>query len=123
MPDESLARRLLDELSVSQRLFLEHAQPVQAVRQGMDAVYRAVLAALDGLDEGQLLWSPSAGEWSMAEVLEHMAEHDRHVAEIERRGAVHYVEHGLEHALQIWALRRDRPAPAAPGEPPSGTLD
>lgn len=41
----------------------------------------------------------------MAEVVEHVAEHDRAYLELERLGAEHYVEHGLEHALQLWKLR------------------
>jgi hypothetical protein len=38
-------------------------------------------------------------------VAEHVAEHDRKYMELERHGVGHYVEHGLEHALQLWRLR------------------
>ena len=41
----------------------------------------------------------------MAEVAEHVAEHDRKYMELDRHGLGHYVEHGLEHALQLWRLR------------------
>lgn len=100
-----LAARLLAAVREAQEELIAHARAGRAVRQGLDGVYQALTAAVIGLHESRLLATPSADEWSMAEVLEHVAEHDAAYAEFRRLGAEHYVEHGLEHALQLWRLR------------------
>ena len=41
----------------------------------------------------------------MAEVVEHVAEHDRQYVELLGQGLRHYIEHGLEHAIQLWHMR------------------
>ena len=120
-----MASRLLADMEASHRALLEQTDPDQPVRHGFRAVYEAISAALADITEDQLVAAPSADEWSMAEVVEHVAEHDRKYVEIQQRGVSHYVEHGLEHALQLWKLRQEHTAPAAPGHPdaPSATLD
>jgi hypothetical protein len=107
-----MASRLLADVEASHKALLEHANAEQPIRHGFRAVYEALSAALAEVSDDQLVASPAADEWSMAEVVEHVAEHDRKYLELERRDISHYVEHGLEHALQLWGLRRGHVAPA-----------
>jgi hypothetical protein len=76
---------------------------------GLRAARAALAAGLRDLEEDHLVAAPSVEEWSIAEVLDHVAEHDRTYDEYRRLGIDHYVEHGLEHAAQIWRLRAGRP--------------
>ena len=103
--DGSLAERLLRDVQQSHAALIAHTDAVEAARQGLHAVAQALAAGLAGLSEEQVLATPSPEEWSMAEVMEHVAEHDRKYVEFERLGIDHYVEHGLEHAVQLWRLR------------------
>lgn len=99
------AARLLQDLEDSHRALMAEAGADDVMRRGFRAVYDAFAAAMAGLNEDRLLVAPAPGEWSMAQVLEHVAEHDRKFRELQERGLVHYVEHGLEHARQAWLLR------------------
>lgn len=105
MPVTALASRLLAEVEAAQQALLRASNAAQPAIDGLAAVRLALTAALADLSDEQLIASPSPDEWSMAEVVEHVAEHDRAYLELERLGAEHYVEHGLEHALQLWKLR------------------
>ncbi|HZQ35926.1 MAG TPA: DinB family protein [Dehalococcoidia bacterium] len=105
MPLTALASRLLNEVEAAQRALLLRGQAAQPAADGIAGVRLAIGAALLDLSDEQLLASPSPDEWSIAEVVEHLAEHDRSYSELERLGVEHYVEHGLEHALQLWKLR------------------
>lgn len=100
-----MASRLLSDMEASHKALLERSNADLPVRHGFRAVYEAISAALSGVDDDELVASPSAEEWSMAEVVEHVAEHDRRYVELEQHGIAHYVEHGLEHAVQLWKLR------------------
>ena len=119
-----MASRLLSDMEDSHKALIEHSDADQPVRHGFRAIYEAVSAALADLTENQLVAAPSVDEWSMVEVVEHVAEHDRKYHEVEQHGVAHYVEHGLEHALQLWKLRHDLlPQPAeGPHGRRSGTL-
>jgi hypothetical protein len=99
------AKRLLDDMELSHRALIEWAKADESGRRGFRAVYEAFEAGMAEIGEDQLIQSPSAEEWSMAEVAEHVAEHDRKYLELDHHGLSHYVEHGLEHALQLWQLR------------------
>jgi len=105
MPLTPLAARLLAEVEAAQRALLARGRAGQPASDGVASARLAIGAALQDLSDEQLLASPSPDEWSMAEVVEHLAEHDRAYAELDRLGIEHYVEHGLEHALQLWKLR------------------
>jgi hypothetical protein len=108
-----MAARLLGDVEASHKALITHCGAEEPVRRGFAAVYDAIAAALGEIGDDRLIASPSAEEWSMAEVVEHVAEHDRKYLELERLGIEHYVEHGLEHALQLWKLRGEH-AGAAP---------
>ncbi len=110
-----LAERLLAGIRSSHEALLAHTSASAAERQALTGLYQAFAAGVVGLSEEELLATPAPEEWSMAEVLEHVAEHDRKFDEYHRLGLGHYVEHGLEHALQLWRLR-----PPAPPTPPAG---
>lgn len=101
----AMAERLLASIRASHAELLTHTTAGEAERQALTALYQAFAAGVLGLSEEQLLATPAPDEWSMAEVLEHVAEHDRKFDEYHRLGLGHYVEHGLEHALQLWRLR------------------
>jgi hypothetical protein len=101
----ALASRLLGEVEAAQQALLARGHAAQPASDGIAGVRLAIGAALQDLSDEQLLASPSPEEWSMAEVVEHLAEHDRAYIELDRLGIDHYVEHGLEHALQLWKLR------------------
>ncbi len=98
-------QRLLGDIEQAHVALIEWSKADDTVRHGFRAVYEAFNAGLADVTEEQLIEAPSAEEWSMAEVAEHIAEHDRKYMELERHGIGHYVEHGLEHALQLWRLR------------------
>ena len=97
--------RLLSDIEASHRALIDWAKADDSTRHGFRAVYEAFVAGLSEVSEDQVIAAPTAEEWSMAEVAEHVAEHDRKYIELERHGIAHYVEHGLEHALQLWRLR------------------
>lgn len=99
------AARLLKDLEDSHRALMAEAAADDAARHALRAVYDAFAAAMAGLDEDRLIAPPGPEEWSVAQVLEHVAEHDRKYRELQERGLVHYIEHGLEHARQAWLLR------------------
>ncbi len=105
MQHTPMASRLLADVEAAQRALIEQGQADEPARHGMDAIRQAIAAALGDLTDERLIASPSPEEWSMAEVVEHLAEHDRAYIELQRLGVEHYVEHGLEHALQLWKLR------------------
>lgn len=111
------AARLLADIEQSHVALIEWAKADDAARHGFRAVYEAFVAGMSELTEEQLITATSAEEWSMAEVAEHVAEHDRKYMELERHGVSHYVEHGLEHALQLWQLRAPLLAPEEPLSP------
>jgi hypothetical protein len=108
------AARLLADIEASHRALIEWAHADDTARYAFRAVYEAFAAGMASLNEEQVISAPSAEEWSMAEVAEHVAEHDRKYLELEQHGLGHYVEHGLEHALQLWRLRATfEPLPTA----------
>ena len=112
-----LAERLLTGVRVAHAALVEYTGAGEATRRGLSGLYEALAAGLAGLSEEQILATPSPEEWSMAEVLEHVGEHDRRYGEFERLGVDHYVEHGLEHALQLWRLRpQSAPTAAQPAD-------
>ena len=100
-----MASRLLADVERAHRALIEQTQAGEAQRHGFRAIYEAISAALADLQEPDLTRSPSPEEWSMAEVVEHVAEHDRKYMELKGQGLDHYVEHGLEHASQLWRMR------------------
>lgn len=100
-----MAARLLADLESAHRALIERASASEAERRGFRGVYEAVEAALGEMSEQDLIRAPSAEEWSMAEVVEHVAEHDRKYVELVGQGLRHYIEHGLEHAMQLWHMR------------------
>ncbi|MHB8574332.1 MAG: hypothetical protein ACYDCQ_03280 [Dehalococcoidia bacterium] len=100
-----IAVRLLGEIERAQQALIAHAGADDSVRRGLAAAHAAIAAALDGVAEEVLLRSPAPDQWCMAEVAEHVADHDGHLVEVDLHGVTHYVEHGLEHALQLWTLR------------------
>ena len=99
------AQRLLADVEQAHIALIEWAKADDSARHGFRAVYEAFVAGMAEVSEGQLIAAPTAEEWSMAEVAEHVAEHDRKYMELDRHGLGHYVEHGLEYALQLWRLR------------------
>lgn len=98
------AQRLLQDVEQAHHGLIRHFDASEDVRRGLLAVRDAFAAALMGVSERALL-SSRDGEWSMAEVLVHIARHDHQLEEAHRRGLAHFVEHGLEHARQLWLLR------------------
>ena len=111
-----MAARLLGGVRGAHAALVAYANAPDPARRSLAALYEVLAAGLAGLSEEQVLAAPSPDEWSMAEVLEHVAEHDRHYEEYRRLGLDHYVEHGLEHALQLWRLRPPRPVGAVQHE-------
>ena len=112
------AKRLLDDVRLAHERLLAHVHAGDAHRRAFRAVYEALESALGDLDDDQLVRSHD-GEWSPAEVLVHLAEHDQGLEEAARRGIEHMIEHGLDHARGLWLLRgSERPAiapdPASP---------
>jgi hypothetical protein len=99
------AERLLADLEASHQALIERTGADEAQRRGFRAIYDAIESALYGISEADLVRAPSPEEWSMAEVVEHVAEHDRKYVELVGQGLTHYLEHGLEHAMQLWRMR------------------
>lgn len=99
------ASRLLADIEASHRALIEWAHADDTARHAFRAVYEAFAAGMASITEAKVISAPAAEEWSMAEMAEHVAEHDRKYLELEQHGLGHYVEHGLEHALQLWRLR------------------
>ena len=100
-----MASRLLEDVERAHRALIEQTNAGEPQRHGFRAIYEAIAAALAELQEPALARAPSPEEWSMAEVVEHVAEHDRKYVELKGQGLDHYVEHGLEHAMQLWRMR------------------
>ena len=100
-----LADQLLSEIRDAHTELVRHAGAADGARRALDAIRDVLAFGVDGLDEAAVLATPTPEEWSIAEVLEHVAEHDRKYDEFRRLGLDHYIEHGLEHALQLWRLR------------------
>jgi hypothetical protein len=100
-----MARAKLEAVRAAQEALVAHTDADESVRLGLRAVVDALSAGLGDMTEEQMLATPSPEEWSMAEVVDHVAEHDGKYDEFRRLGVDHYVEHGLEHALQLWRLR------------------
>jgi len=98
------------DLESSHQALIDRTTAGEPERLGFRAIYDAIEAALIGVTEPDLLRAPSPEEWSMAEVVEHVAEHDRKYIELVGQGLRHYLEHGLEHAMQLWRLRPDEPS-------------
>jgi hypothetical protein len=99
------ARQLLVDLQASHQALIERTGASEPEQRAFRAIYEAIEAGLTGVSEADLQRSPSAEEWSLAEVVEHVSEHDRQYMELVGQGLRHYVEHGLEHAIQLWRLR------------------
>jgi hypothetical protein len=114
MAHTARAAALLREIELAHARLIDRAEAGGAVRHALRAVHDAIAAGLDGIDDDRLDTTPDPEEWSMAEVAEHVAQHDGGYAELEHHGVEHYVEHGLEHALQIWRLRARQPAEPRP---------
>lgn len=112
MPQSPRAARLLTRIEQAHTDLIAEAGADAAIHQALAAIRSALAAGMDGIDEERLSQKPGEDEWSMAEVAEHVAEHDRKFQELARHGAGHYVEHGLEHALQLWRLRSLTEPPA-----------
>ena len=98
------AARLLEDVRRSHEGLLAHFDAGDAHRRGFRAVYEALESALGDVDEAHLTSSIDGG-WSPAEILVHIAEHDRRIEEAERDGVAHMIEHGLEHARSLWQAR------------------
>jgi hypothetical protein len=119
-----IATRLLEQAERAQAQLIERTAAPEPVRHALAAVQAALAAALAGIEEETLLRSPAPDAWCMAEVVEHVAEHDGRFGELEQLGLSHYVEHGLEHALQLWKLRDETLTAAGRRDGhASGTLD
>jgi hypothetical protein len=103
------AQRLLEDVRRSHEDLLARFHAGEAQRRGFRAVYEALESALGDVDEVHLTAAVD-GERSPAEVLVHIAEHDRRIEETERRGIEHMIEHGLEHARALWLARNAMPA-------------
>ena len=113
------AKRLLDDVRRAHERLMTHFHADDAHRRAFRAVYEALESALGDLDDDQLVRSPD-GEWSPAEVLVHLAEHDQGLEEASRRGIEHMIEHGLDHARGLWLLRSpERAAIATDPMPPA----
>ncbi|HYM14879.1 MAG TPA: hypothetical protein VEZ14_04920 [Dehalococcoidia bacterium] len=98
------AQRLLDDVRRAHEQLIEYYHADEAHRRAFRAVYEALESALGEMDAAHLV-APIAGGRSPAEVLVHIAEHDRKMEEATRRGIEHMVVHGLEHARDLWMAR------------------
>src|SRR5439155_720919 len=105
MEHSPVARRILTDVQAAHDALIVYTKAPETVCAAIRGIYSALAAGLDGLSDDQIVAAPSPDEWSMAEVLDHVAEHDRKYDEYRRLGLEHYVEHSLEHALQLWRLR------------------
>jgi hypothetical protein len=113
------AKRLLDDVRRAHERLLAHFHASDAHRRAFRAVYEALESALGDLDDDRLVRS-RVGEWSPAEVMVHLAEHDQGLEEASRRGIEHMIEHGLDHARGLWLLRSPENAAVAPEQTPPG---
>jgi hypothetical protein len=104
------AQRLLEDVRRSHEALLTRYGTGEAHRRGFRAVYEALESALGDVDDAHLTAPSARGGWSPAEVLVHLAEHDRKVEEAEREGIEHMIEHGFEHARALWLARAPQPA-------------
>ena len=104
------AQRLLADVEQAHQGLIRHFSAPDDVRRGLLAVREALAAAVSGVSERDLVTS-HGDAWSMAQVLVHVARHDHQYEEAHRRGLGHFVEHGLEHARQLWLLRDAGSAP------------
>jgi hypothetical protein len=98
------AKRLLDDVRSAHEQLIAQVHASEAHRRAFRAVYEALESALGDVDDACLVESVG-GEWSPAEVLVHVAEHDQGLEEASRRGVEHMIEHGLEHARGLWLAR------------------
>ena len=98
------AKRLLDDVRRAHEQLIAHVHASEAHRRAFRAVYEAFESALGDIDDARLVESVG-GEWSPAEVLVHVAEHDQGLEEASRRGVEHMIEHGLDHARGLWLAR------------------
>jgi hypothetical protein len=105
MESSPSVKQLLADLDASHQALIERTNASEPEQRGFRAIFDAIEAAVDGVSESDLLRAPSPEEWSMAEVVEHVAEHDRQYVELLGQGLRHYIEHGLEHAMQLWRMR------------------
>ena len=105
-------QRLLEDVRSAHARLIDHFSVDEARRRGFRAVYEALESAIGDLNDTQLV-RPLDGEWSPAEVLVHLAEHDQRIEEASREGVEHMIEHGLEHARGLW-LARTKSAAATP---------
>ena len=108
------SQRLLEDVRRSHEGLLAQFDTGEAQRRGFRAVYEALESALGDVDDAHLT-SPIDGGWSAAEVLVHIAEHDRGIEEAAREGVEHMIEHGLEHARALWLARPGRIAARSQG--------
>jgi len=111
------AQRLLDEVRRAHEQLIDHFRAGEVHRRAFRAVYEALESALGDIDDDHLVRAIE-GEWSPAEVLVHIAEHDHQIEEASRRGMEHMIEHGLEHARGLWLARRGTGAGASRGDGP-----
>ena len=102
-----MAERLLADLDAAHRALIDRTAAGESQRRGFRAIYDAIESSLLGVTEDELQRAPSPEEWSMAEVVEHVSEHDWKYVELVGQGLKHYLEHGLEHAMQLWRMRPD----------------
>lgn len=100
-----MAHRLLQDLEQAHAALIEQTNADEAYRRVFRVISEAMSAGMDGFGDEELTRSPSPEEWSMAEVVEHVAEHDWKYVELIGQGLDHYVDHGLEHVMQLWRLR------------------
>jgi hypothetical protein len=103
-------QRLLEDVRRSHEALLARYGKGEAHRRGFRAVYEALESALGDVDDAHLTSALAGGEWSPAEVLVHLAAHDRKIEEADREGIEHMIEHGLEHARALWLARMPLPA-------------
>lgn len=106
------AQRLLEDLRRAHDQLITHFHCDEAHRRAFRAIYEALESALGDVDEARLQ-APIDGGWSPARVLVHVATHDQQIEEATRQGVEHMIEHGLEHARDLW-LARVRAATEAP---------
>jgi len=109
------AQRLLEDVRRTHEQLIAHFAAGDAHRRAFRAIYEALESALGDIDDDHLVRSIDGG-WSPAEVLVHVAEHDHGMEEAARRGIEHMIEHGLEHARDLWLARGGTGAATAPEE-------
>ncbi len=101
------AQRLLEDIHRAHEQLMAHFHTDEAHRRAFRAVYEALESAVGDVDEAHLQ-APIDGGWSPARILVHLAEHDQGIEEASRRGVEHMIEHGLEHARNLWQARAPR---------------